>query len=654
MSGYTIGIGGLQVAQQAIELIGNNLANAGTEGYHRQELSISPLEVDTVSDEVVMAGPAVVGVRRMIDSLLENEIVRQHPLLGQIEQELVALQTIENTLGGVTSEGLTAALGSFFNSLSELAANPDSRALQEQTLWAADGLVAQFRSLSSFLTELSKNIYQESQALVEDINRLSEEIAKLNNEIHVLALSGSPGNQLKDRRDQAVKELAELADVQIQKGLAAEGVINVTAWGTPLVANTRYTLLEVGRMDSGNMGLAVKGSSHFMTGLEGGKLAGLMAVMNETIPDIQGKLDLLAQTIVDRVNTLHVQGVGPAGSFTALTGVAASQDTFENWESTVQAGSFYVRLIDSAGQATVHEVVVDPTVDTVTVIRDKLNLLDPAHFQATVTDSALHLEALGGWEFDFVPAMTLDASGLSGAAPAQPTVAGIYSGQSTETFTCTIVGTGEVGVTDGLTVEVRNSGGQLVNTLSVGLGYAAGDVLAVGYGIDLAMTSGELNDGETFTIQAPANSDETGFLAAAGMNTLFEGRSAATIAVRDDIKSNPNRLATARGMEGMDNENIRRMAAVGSENLAELADMSVIDFNRRIVLQVGQGVAFRKARQESMDKVLQQLVNQRDEVSSVDINEEVARLLVFERMFQVMSRFIGAQDEAMDTLMSIL
>jgi len=195
MSGYTIGIGGLQVAQQAIELIGNNLANAGTEGYHRQELSISPLEVDTVSGEVVMAGPTVVGVRRMMDSLLENEIVRQHPLLGQIEQELVALQTIENILGGVTSEGLTAALGSFFNSLSELAANPDSRALQEQTLWAADGLVAQFRSLSSFLTELSKNIYQESQALVEDINRLSEEIAKLNNEIHVLALSGSPGNQ---------------------------------------------------------------------------------------------------------------------------------------------------------------------------------------------------------------------------------------------------------------------------------------------------------------------------------------------------------------------------------------------------------------------------------------------------------------------------
>jgi len=654
MSGYTIGISGLQVAQQAIELIGNNLANAGTEGYHRQELSISPVQVDSASGEVAMSGPRVTGVRRLMDSLLENEIVRQQPLLGQIEQELLALQTMENSLGEVTSEGLTAALGSFFNSLSELTADPNSRALQEQTLWAADGLVAQFRNLSSFLTDLGEHVYLEAEALVENVNQLTNEIAKLNEEIHALSFSGSSANQLKDRRDQAIKELAELVDVQVQRGLAVEGVINVTAWGTPLVAGSHAANLEAGHVDGGNLGISVKDANYFMTGLSGGKLAGLMAVKNEILPDIQGRLDLLAQVIADRLNELHVQGVGPAGSFSTLTGVTVSQGTLDGWEPNVQAGSFYVRLMDPAGQATIHEVLVDPTADTVTSIRDKINLLDPAHLQAEVTNSALRLDALGGWRFDFVPAMMLDATGLSGAAPAQPAVTGIYSGQSSETFTCTVVGTGRVGVTDGLAVEVRNSGGQLVNTLNVGLGYAAGDVLTVGYGIDLAMTSGELNDGETFTIRAPASSDETGFLAAAGMNTFFAGRSAATIAVRDDIKDRPDRLATARGGEGTDNENIRRMAVIGSDKLTELGDISMIDFNRRTVLQVAQGVSFRKARQESVDKVLQQLVNQRDEISSVDINEEAARLLVFERMFQAMSRFIGAQDEALDTLMNVL
>ena len=42
MSDYSIALSGLAAAQRAFDVIGNNIANAATEGYHRQRLELSP------------------------------------------------------------------------------------------------------------------------------------------------------------------------------------------------------------------------------------------------------------------------------------------------------------------------------------------------------------------------------------------------------------------------------------------------------------------------------------------------------------------------------------------------------------------------------------------------------------------------------------
>ena len=47
---FSIGLSGLRAAEQAISLIGTNIANATTEGYHRQELRLSPIEIGRKPD----------------------------------------------------------------------------------------------------------------------------------------------------------------------------------------------------------------------------------------------------------------------------------------------------------------------------------------------------------------------------------------------------------------------------------------------------------------------------------------------------------------------------------------------------------------------------------------------------------------------------
>ncbi|MHC4734590.1 MAG: flagellar basal body protein [Planctomycetota bacterium] len=42
MDSFSIGLSGLDAAQKALDTIGNNIANAATEGYHRQRINLTP------------------------------------------------------------------------------------------------------------------------------------------------------------------------------------------------------------------------------------------------------------------------------------------------------------------------------------------------------------------------------------------------------------------------------------------------------------------------------------------------------------------------------------------------------------------------------------------------------------------------------------
>ncbi len=77
MSNYSIGLSGLDAAQRALDVIGNNIANAATEGYHRQRVNLSPAFSTQEGDVLFGGGVNIKSVTRMIDDLLEKEILRR-------------------------------------------------------------------------------------------------------------------------------------------------------------------------------------------------------------------------------------------------------------------------------------------------------------------------------------------------------------------------------------------------------------------------------------------------------------------------------------------------------------------------------------------------------------------------------------------------
>ena len=76
MSDFSIGLSGLDAAQKALDVIGNNIANAATEGYHRQRIDFTPAYSLQEGSLSLGGGVDVKSITRVIDNLLEQEILK--------------------------------------------------------------------------------------------------------------------------------------------------------------------------------------------------------------------------------------------------------------------------------------------------------------------------------------------------------------------------------------------------------------------------------------------------------------------------------------------------------------------------------------------------------------------------------------------------
>jgi len=653
MSDYAIGISGLNAARHALDVIGNNIANSATEGYHRQRIELSPSSPSLDGSLLFGTGVNVDGVTRIIDNFLEQEILRQYSSLEQIARELVTLQTVESALGELSTEdsGLNAAIDNFFNSLQDLNAHPGDAVWQNQVVSDAEMMASQFRMLGEFLTALDTAIRLETGNAVDSINSLTSQIAELNGSIQQVEIGGSSANSLRDQRDKLISDVAALISVETQS--RDYGVVDVVVAGVPVVMGTTTIELEAGLDSSGEMGISVEGEADYTTNISGGSVGGLLSLKNDLVSDIRDDLDLLAVAMIQEINQFHVQGVGSSGSFTGLTGWRMTSEDVADFGSSVDDGSIYIRLTNtSTGAITRNEIIIDASADSLTSIAADISAI--TGLNATAVDSKLSISADADYQFDFLPAVLSSptASTLTGSPPTI-SVSGIYDGTANDTFTFTVSGTGSVG-NGTLQLVATDSSANTVATLNVGSGYAAGETLEIGNGIKIALTTGSLNDGETFEVKAFANTDTSGVLAAVGINTFFSGSGADDIGVCSAILSTPSRVATSLGADMTDNTNALRLAGVQDEAVTSLGSLTCGEFYRQLVAGVGLDVSTRDMEQGNIELIVQNLESRRDDISGVDMNEEAAELLVYEQMFQAMAKYISTVQSSMASLMEIL
>src|SRR5690554_6259523 len=304
---FSVGLSGLNAAQNALNTTSNNISNVYTPGYNRELTILGQSRAD--------AGVQVNDIQRQFNQYVASQLNASTSASSALRTYGNQISQIDNLLAD-REAGLAPLMQNFFSSLEDLAGSPSDPAARQGVLGTANTLTAQFRAFDGYLQDMQEGINGQIRDEVTQINNTTEQLATLNREIALArARSGDAPNTLLNQRDQLVHELSERMDIRLNIQDGKSYNISLPN-GQPLVSGTNHYRLEA--MDSPNdpqrTVLGYRDSSGNMVALpedtiQGGTLGGLMTFRSESLDKTQNQIGQLAVSLAVGFNEQHRKGV---------------------------------------------------------------------------------------------------------------------------------------------------------------------------------------------------------------------------------------------------------------------------------------------------------------------------------------------------------
>ncbi len=309
-----IGVSALNANKSRLNTAGNNIANAATAGYSRQEVLSTTAATQKLGGNFIGSGVAVDGIRRNYDSYLSSEMRSNSSSFEQYDTLVTELDKVDNFIGDDTV-GLSPSLQQFFAAMQDAANNPQSTASRQTLLTKADLLVNRFHSSSARLDEISDSVNTQLSNAATELNALTSNLARLNVQISSVGGSGiaSQPNDLLDKRDQLLLKLSELVTVNSIQD--ANGSVNVFVGnGQALVIGNQAFAMSVQPKleDPQRIDLVLsQGSSRqvITDSLSGGRLGGLTDFVSNTLYDTYDQLGRVSVGLSVAINEQHRNGM---------------------------------------------------------------------------------------------------------------------------------------------------------------------------------------------------------------------------------------------------------------------------------------------------------------------------------------------------------
>jgi flagellar hook-associated protein 1 len=309
-----LGTRGLFAAQTAIDVTGQNISNANTEGYSRKRVNLQPdSRMDSAYGEMGI-GVEIASIDRVRNSFLDRQIYEQLGDKGLQQQINTTLTRLEDLFKEPTDGSLNDKLGSFYDAWQDLANNPQELSAREAVKAATKDMTDMFNSLALEMVDYRSKLDEQLQKEVGQINDLTSRIAKLN--VEISTAEGQPGynaNDSRDQRDLLVKQLSELVDVTAIESDA--GQVSVSTGGVLLVGPQSSAPIEtygISRTRSDGtqfttLGLRLAESKKVFTP-KGGIVRGIMDSKDAIVPGYEASLDSMAANLIAKVNEKHITG----------------------------------------------------------------------------------------------------------------------------------------------------------------------------------------------------------------------------------------------------------------------------------------------------------------------------------------------------------
>lgn len=312
--GLNIGYKGLQAQQRALDVTSHNVANANTQGYTRQDVILETSPPIKVLEGYVGTGVDVAEFRRMRDQFIDIQIRTENKALGEWEVKSNILGKLEVIINEPSDSSLRNVLDDYWESWQKLSKNPESVAVRATVMQSGLTLAESFNHLDRQFTDLQEDINRGISIKVDEINSLARQLRDLNVQVVKAESSGNKANDLRDKRDLLLEQLAKVVDVGVVEDQL--GAVNVTIGGRSLVARgyineIKFTYNENNPLEAkmewfNSLTQEVQGD----VGIASGELKGYLHMRDVVVTNIQGKISDMAKSVAEQVNNLHHQGYG--------------------------------------------------------------------------------------------------------------------------------------------------------------------------------------------------------------------------------------------------------------------------------------------------------------------------------------------------------
>ena len=615
---------GLHVAQASINAVAHNIVNANTDGYVRKTLSQESIILDNRG-----AGVEVGAAERIADEFLIAEVRRQATISGR-SLALDKYHSLAQDAFGNPSSGddIGNRVGALSASLEAFTANHETSALGLDVLTSADELTNAISRLSDQVQRLRGQADKEIGQVVDGINNDIEAIHLLNSEIARVQNSGQINPELYDKRDLAIRNLAEKIDIS--------------------------------------------------TYSQDGNIIAIYTSRGEAL------LDATPRT----VHYSPVNGMAPNATLPAISIFRSDQiDPVTGDPFDVNAG---VEIVSSGVRAVLSpELANDATPDADQTI---VSLLSGGRIQGLIEMRDEVLPALNDQLQELADGLRFainNAHNDNVAWPQPNSLSGTRTDLSdfaaatrsgTATFAVTDAGDGSTVLAFEIDVAALADENALVGQINANLGALGTAAIGADGQLEINLASADhglaISEGDSsITITDAAGRDrDFGLSHYFGLNDFFvtDGPLATDLAVRHDIVANPVKIGTAKldvttppltatlGGVG-DNRGARGLLdALNADHdvLARggLAAKSIdLGSYAAEIVAISASKAEQAATEARVDQSLSDAVNFRnDSVSTVNLDEELASLMTLQQAYSVAARLISTVNEMLDELVDVV
>ena len=283
-------LSGLNAANIALTVSGQNVANAAVEGYSRQQAQFK-------TSNVYLGGVEVASVDRVVDAFLNDDIWRTNSDTTYYENKQSYLGFIEQIIG-TDSLNLNNSLASLTDALNAAATKPDSQAFRQQFLSSAEGFMQDIAQINGALAGQATKLNAQMSNVALNVSSITKQIAEINSSIGLATANKQSTAELKDNRERLVNQLSGHIGVSIVE--RDNGFIDIsTLSGAPLVVGSKAASISVnGTTVTSNF----IGQEFTLDKNVGGQFGGLISVDNDVIKPTFATLNSLVADLADDMN----------------------------------------------------------------------------------------------------------------------------------------------------------------------------------------------------------------------------------------------------------------------------------------------------------------------------------------------------------------